>query len=58
MIKPLSIFLCVLVTAAIAGCSSRHGKDIGSNDERSRETPKPGAPHALAAPVAALGIRG
>jgi hypothetical protein len=66
MIKPLSIFLYVFVTAAIAGCGARHVRESvrdsvresGGNEGHSQEAPKPGAPHGLATPVGALGIRG
>jgi hypothetical protein len=58
MIKPLPIFLYVLVVAATAGCSGRHATETIGSEDHHQDAPRSGAPHGLATPVSALGIRG
>jgi hypothetical protein len=69
MMKPFPIVLCVFITVCIVGCSSREQNSIENGDrekvtrangadEQASQSCVAGAPHALAKPVAALGIRG
>jgi|GEM_PF-3799616 len=59
MLRPLPFFICIMVTALVAGCQSRPGHgDIDARRMPQPDPQPPAYPRPMARPVTAGGVRG